>query len=64
MARFVTAGAIWLNLSVMMPLSNTPCCFFNFHYLTYILTSRWHLENQTFAILKLMVIGRMTKFLW
>jgi hypothetical protein len=39
-AGFVTTGAMWLILGVMIPLGNTPGGFCNFHDLTYILASR------------------------
>jgi hypothetical protein len=39
-ARFVTAGAISMNLGVRIPLGNTPRAFFDFLNLTYFVAYR------------------------
>jgi hypothetical protein len=54
------AGAISMKLGMIILWASHPVVFFYFRDLTYFLAS-WQTPN--FAILKLMVVGRMTKFL-
>jgi hypothetical protein len=63
---FVTAGAILLKLGVMIwASSNYAWMFFSF-FAIWPTCTFWppsgHLENQTFVIFKLTVVGRVTKF--